>query len=307
MNGSLGSIMVWALLLVACRAADGQDLVLNWPIAYSGTSAGQTGWHLNDGGWPAFIERHVKPALRWCEQSGVKPAILIHHPWGQFTADGEAMTIDAIDQARAAGARFLLDDFASANGWKLITKDVPCYGYFGGVDLTPRLRKLSAADRAALIARNLKPLADAGFRGIYLDAAENAIQQPYHGVTKEQSAVVSVDLLTLAIADDMFPERAGIEAAPRAFPQFKHLWDRNIVVEDKVWLHRFGPDRHRDWKALGYVRSVLTGKVWRTLPYRDDTRATVAAAKAIVRDNCTPCVSPQPLISAGVAARELVK
>lgn len=285
--------------------ANGPQLVLNWEIAYSGDNPGQTGWNLTDGGWPRFIERHVRPAIKWADESGVRVAILIHHPWGQWQS-GERMTIDAIDRSKAE-ARFLPYDFATAKSWKHITKEVDCWGYFGGADVDERVRNLPTAERCALIIRNLKPLADAGFKGVFIDAAENAIAVPFVGVNARQSADPSVDRLTLAIADDMFPERTGIEATPRAFPEFEHLWNRRCVIQESTYQHRYGPNRHANWQALGYDRSVLTGKVWRTLPYSDDVAATVEAARAIAAEGDAPCISPQPLIRQGVKASEVVQ
>lgn len=279
------------------------QLVLNWEIAYSGTNPGQTGWGLADGGWPKFIKNHVRPALKWAK--GLSVAILIHHPWGQWQS-GQAMSIDAIDRSRDE-ARFLTRQFATLNSWKSITKDVDCYGYFGGADVDEQVRTLPTAERCQLITRNLKPLADAGFNGVFIDYAENAIAVGFTGVNKNQSARRSVDVLTLAIADDMFPQPAGIEATPRAFPEFKHLWDRRCVLQESTYQHRYGLNRHANWQALGYDRSVLTGKVWRTLPYRDDVKETIAAARAISAEGDVPCVSPQPLAREGVLASELVE
>jgi hypothetical protein len=278
------------------------QLVLNWEIAYSGTSPGQTGWGLVDGGWPKFITQHIKPALNWA--SGIPVAILIHHPWGQWQP-GTHMSIDAIDRSRAE-ARFLTRSFATLNAWKTIAKQVPCYAYLGGADIDQRVRNLPTSERTALIIRNMKPLADAGFKGVYIDYAENAIAVPFAGVNLNQSAEPSCDRLTLAIADDMFPEPAGVEAAPRAFPEFTHLWKRDIVAQNTLWAHRFGTNRHANWKALGYDRSVLTGNVWRTLPYSDDVEATAQAAKLISAEGDIPCISPHPFIAQGMAASEVL-
>lgn len=275
-------------------------LTLQWPIAYSGTDPRGVGWGLMDGGWPKFIDRHVKPALEWA--SGVAVSILIHHPFGQV---GDPMYLDGYDEARESGARWLTNNFATAKGWKQITKDTPVYGYLGGVDLTPRLRNLPTAERCAMTARNLKPLADAGFRSVYLDYAENAIFWPFKGVNATQSNEPSKDVLTLAIADDMFPERAGIEAMPRAFPEFEHLWNRKCVLQETVYQHRYGPNRHGNWDALGYHRALIADPLWRTLPYSDDAPATVAAAQAIAADGDVACICPAPLIRAGVKASEL--
>lgn len=277
-------------------------LTLQWPIAYSGTDPRGVGWGLVDGGWPKFIDRHVKPALEWAK--GIEIALLFHHLFGQR---GDPMYLDGLDEARRERATWLTNNLATANGFMRITNEVPCYGYFGGIDLTPRLRRQSTADRCAITARNFKPLADAGFRGVFIDYAENAITKPFHGINAAQSNEPSKDVLTLAIADDMFPERTGVEATPRAFPEFRHLWDRNCVLQESTYQHRYGPNRHGNWKALGYDRSVITGKVWRTLPYSDDVPATVAQAKAIAADGDVAAICPAPLIRAGVKASELVE
>jgi len=275
-------------------------LVLQWPIAYSGTDPRGVGWGLMDGGWPKFIDRHVKPALEWAK--GVEVKILIHHPWGQ---EGDPMRIDGYTKAKEAGATWLTNEFATNRGWKRITSDYDCRVYLGGVDLTPYLSWIPTATRCEVIIENLRPIDRAGFRGVYIDAAENAITKPFNGVNEAQSNKPSKDVLTLAIADDMFPERTGIEAAPRAFPEFAHLWDRDCVMQETVYQHRYGDNRHGNWKALGYGIEVLTGIIWRTLPYSDDTTATVASAKQIAADGDVACICPAPLIRAGISANEL--
>lgn len=292
-----------ALLLLASPTF-AQDLVLQWPIAYSGNDARGVGWDLENGGWPKFIATKVKPAIEWAKASNLEVAILIHHPWGQ---EGDPMRIDGYDQARALGAKWLTNDFATLKGWKSITREIDCRGYVGGVDLTPVLRDQSTAERCALIVRNLKPFADAGFRGIYVDYAENAIDRDFTGVNKNQSATRSVDRLTLAIADDMFPAATGIEATPRAFDVFRPLWSRDCVLQESTYQHRYGVGRHSNWKALGYDRSVITGKIWRTLEYSDDVAGTVAKAKAIAADGDVPVICPAPLMKAGIPASEVAK
>lgn len=292
-----------------------RTLVMEWSIGWSGTDVGNSGWNLREAGWPGFIRDQVEPAIAWCEASGVRPIVLIHHPFGQF---GEPMHLDGFDLAESEGADWLTKDFAADEAWKSVTSRVPCYVYVGGVDLTPRLKELSTAERCALTCRNLQPMADAGFRGVFIDAAENAIREPYQGVSAEQSAEKSVDLLTIAIADDMFPERTGVEAAPRAFPPFKHLWDRPVIAQDSLWRHRFGGvksaaqikrigygGRHGSYKALGYDRSVLTGDVWRTIPFTSPPEKTVEIARLISKEGDVACVGPMPLMQAGVKASAL--
>ncbi len=282
------------------------QLVLHWSMANSGDSLGSIGWDLERDGWPGFIAKHVRPALLWCRASGVTPALLIHHPFGQYTQ--EPMHLDGWDYALAADANWLLNNFSSLTGWQSVTREVKVYGYVGGADLTPRLRDLPPAELRRMVMRNLRPLADAGFRGVYVDYAENAICHEYKGINAAQSNCRSVDVITLAVADRMFPEPCGIEAAPRAFPAFRSLWGRNVIAGDDTWQHRYGPtNRNPNHAALGYDRGVLTGSVWRTLNYSDDAAGTVQAARAIAAEGCVPCVYSQPLIRAGVKASELLE
>jgi len=309
------AIMLITLLMWAgggrwCGAAE-PTLVLHWSIAESGGSSGFStiGWNLEEGGWPGFIQRHIRPALKWCKDAGVKPVILIHHPFGLYPLKGEtSMAIDSLDQAKAMEAPdWLLKDFAKA--WKPITKEVRCTVYAGGVNDVERLQRLPTATRAAMVARNLKPYVDAGFRGVYIDASEAAIYQP-----------LSKELLTLAIADDLFPERTGVEGPPNALPQYAHLWGRPSVAWDRYWRHKYGGfspeqvkrfgygERHSEWKTLGYDRSVLTGEAWRLLPYMSGTKVVecVELARLIVAEGDVAGVCPQPLINAGVKASDLL-
>ena len=292
--------IVVLLLLVSPTLA--QQLVLQWPIAYSGTGPRGVGWDLERGGWPTFVAGKVRPAIEWAKASGVEVAVLVHHPWGQI---GDPMYLDGYDQAKAEKVKHLVNDFATLRGWKSI--DAPKYGYVGGVDLTPRLKSQSVAARCALTCRNLQPLVDAGFRGVFVDYGENAISVEFVGVNAAQSNRPSADVLTLAIADAMFPEPAGIEATPRAFEPFRHLWSRRCVLQESTYQHRYGASRHGSWQALGYDRSVLTGPLWRTLDYSDDVAATVAKAQAIAADGDVPVICPAPLIRAGIKAKELTE
>ena len=284
-------------------------IVLQWEIANSvnddGPGFGSVGWNIKRDGWAGFIKNHVVPALDWCDASGVKTAVLVHHCFGQYA---DPMHIDGLDYAVAAGAKWLWQEFDNKTAWKSIAGRVPLYAYVGGVQLVDRLARLSPSDLGSAIRRNLLPYVKAGFRGVFIDYAENAIPHPFYGVNANQHAPRSLDTLTLEIADAMFAERAGVEAAPRAFDAFKPLHSRNVVLQDATYRHRYDPaSRHANFAALGYDRSVLTGKVWRTLPYRDDVKETIAAARAISAEGDVPCVSPQPLVRAGVKAGELLE
>jgi hypothetical protein len=283
-------------------------IVLNWSIANAGNDDGpcygSVGWNIRRDGWAGFIAKHVEPAIAWCEASGIKPDILIHHAFGQYGS--EDMHLDAWDYANGV-APWLTNGFATKDGWLSVTKRVDVFGYVGGVDITPRLRNLPAAELIATIRRNLKPYKSAGFKGVFVDFAENAIPHPFTNPTiPSQTTRRSLDTLVLEIADDMFPMPAGVESSPRRFPEFSHLWKRLCVMTDEQYQHRYGANRHTEWKALGYDRSVLSPPFLRTLPYSDDTSATVAAAKAIAADGDVACICPAPLIRAGITAKELL-
>ena len=283
-------------------------LVLQWSISNAGNDDGpcfgSVGWNIRRDGWAGFIAKCVEPAIAWCEASGIKPDILIHHAFGQFGS--EDMHLDAWDYANGV-APWLTNGFATKDGWLSVTKRVDVFGYVGGVDLTPRLRNLPPAELIATIRRNLKPYKAAGFKGVFVDYAENAIPHPFtHPTIANQSARRSLDTLVLEIADDMFPCVTGVESSPRGFPQFAGLWHRPVVMKEGQYQSRFGPNRHKNWDALGYHREKLTAPFWRTLDYSDDVPATVAAAKAIAADGDVACVCPAPLIREGVAAKDLL-
>lgn len=283
-------------------------LVLDWAISNSGHGFGSVGWVDQKSGWPGFIESHVKPAIEWCKESGVEPVVLIHHPFGQYSelvklpSNGtwEAMHLDGWDYANAAGQTWLTNEFSTKRGWKSVTSGTPCYCYVGGVDITPRLRNLPPADLAATITRNLKPMREAGFRGIYIDAAANAVSNMFVGKNAEQTTGRSLDTITLAIADRMFPEASGVEAAPRSFPHFQSLLSRNVIAFDDTWRHDMAAD-----KSLGFDARAIKGEVWRRLHYSDDSAGVVKAAQAIASDGHVPVIGVQPLIRDGVKASEI--
>lgn len=295
------------------------ELVLWWQIANSGTSPGSVGWGLEDDGWPGFIADRVEPAISWCEATGVTPTILIHSPFGAYY--DENVRINTYDYANAYGLSFLTRDFASQRGWRSVTSRVDCYVYTGGCDITDYLRDLPPIEQAKTIKRNLKPIQQAGFKGVYIDYAENAIPSAYvynSDPDHAQSARRSVDYALLSMADEMFPEAAGIEAAPRAFSAFNMLWDRNLVAQDEEWRYRYGGmtteqytlygyrGRNSNHVALGYDRSVLTGEVWRTIPYDDDGAKVQALAELIVGEGDVAAVCPAPLITDGILASDLI-
>ena len=305
------------------------QIVLSWSIANSGTDIGSTRVEMRDG-WPAFIDEFVTPGIEWARASDIEPAILLQHPFGLYSTDddSDAMHLDGYDYAKAAGATWLTSDFSTATAWRSITAaeprglDVQCFGYHGGVHLTERLRTMPPADLAATIKRNLKPMVSAGFRGVYIDFAENAITHPFtHPTVSAQSMGRSRDSVLLEIADEMFTANAGIEAAPRNFSYFQLLWPRNVVLQDTVYQHRYGGmtpeeitayaaygygDRHSEHVALGYDISVLTGNIWRTLGYLDDPTDTTALAQRIVSAGHLPVFNPRPFILNDVPASEVL-
>jgi hypothetical protein len=319
------TVLMFAMLLWGCRFACAQEspqIMLAWSIANSGTDLGATRVEMRDG-WPTFIEDYVVPAIEWARESDVEPCIVIQHPFGQYSwEDDDAMALDGYDYAVAAGAKWLTNDFATSRSWKPITADVQVYAYVGGVHLTPRLRDLPPAELRAMIIRNLKPLKDAGFRGVFVDFGENAITHPFAfggNPDHAQSMTRSADSILLEVADSMFTADAGIEAAPRNFAEFVPLHDRDCFAFDEEWRFRYGGftseqctqygyrERNTNHVALGYNRSVLTGKAYRTLGYEDDPTDTLALAKLIVSEGDIPAFNPLPFILNDIPASEVVE
>ncbi len=283
-------------------------LILSWHIANSGPDIGSTREELRDG-WPAYIKKYVLPGIAWARESGIEPVLYVAHPFGQYaTQPGDPMHLDAWDWAKAAKADWLINKFSTLTGWRGLS-DVRKYAYVGGMHLTDRLRNLTGLEFGQVVERNLKPIADAGFNGVYIDWAENALAHPFKhpNVPSESLPTRSVDTVTLCAADKMFPERTGIEAAPRAFPDFRMLWDRNVVMQEEAWQLRYGPGRHKEWKALGFDRSVLKGSIWRTLKFKDDPTDTLAGARQVLADGCVPVLNPLPFIVNGIKAEEILR
>lgn len=337
MPGPPQIVLSWLVAAVFCCAsafAQSPQIVLTWGIANSGYDVGSTRPEMRDG-WPKFIDDYVEPGVEWARESNVEPAILLQNPFGLYCTDAvpndndpsndadddDGFHIDGYDYAKAMGSTWLTNDFATSRGWKRASlANVQKYAYLGGVYLTPRLRNMPPADLAALIKRNLKPLKDAGFRGVYIDYAENAITHPFYSVysPSTQSMGRSTDQMVLAIADSMFTTPSGIEASPRAFPEFSLLWPRNCYALDSTWRHRYGgftPEqiayfgygtRHADHVGLGYDRSVLTGNVWRGLDYADDPTKTGEAAALIITEGDLPVFNPYPFIQNDVPASEVL-
>lgn len=312
------------------------QIVLNWNIATSGYDIGSVRPEMRDG-WPAFIDARVEPGVEWARATGVEPAILVRHPFGLYSTDvvpgdndpsfdqddDDGFHIDGYDYAKAMGLTWLTNDFATTRGWKRSSlSDVQKFAYLGGVYLTPRLRNLPPLELAATIKRNLKPLKDAGFRGVYIDYAENAISEPFsHPSITAQSHGRSTDQMVLEIADEMFTAPTGIEAAPRNFNAFSLLWPRDCFALDEEWRYRYGGftseqctlygyrERNGNHVALGYDRSVLTGNVWRGLGYADNptTGHTLALAQLVVSEGDLPAFNPLPFINFSIPASEVVE
>jgi hypothetical protein len=293
---------------------------LHWSAAYSSTTHPTgVGWGLPDGGWPKFIETQILPAIEWAQSCGHTPQFVIHHPFNQFHKETGSpnMHLDGWDFAIAAGQKFLTNGFKTKSGFLSVTDRFNFYGYAGGLDPDPRTKNMTLRQRVDLTLRNLKPFADAGFKGMYIDVAENAIHETFISpFTSRQNCPVSVDTVTLALCDDMFEATTGVEAAPRAFPEFAHLWQRPVMIQDEEYVFRFGSPiqealkirfkyrgQNTNYKGLGYDASKLPrgqGAVVRTVDYRDNVEDTISLINAIVADGHTPGFNPYPFIKQGV-------
>lgn len=315
-------ILALAILASSVVRGEAPEVMLTWSIANSGNDIGSTRREMRDG-WPTFIEDYVRPGVAWARESGVAPNVLVMHPFGQYsTQSDDAMAIDGWDYAKAAGATWLTNDFATARAWKTVAADVDCYAYLGGAYLTDRLRDLPPPEFRAMVIRNLKPIKDAGFKGVLIDYAENAITHPFVNPNYPPGHVQhhgrSVDSIILEIADSMFPRDTGVEAAPRGFSTFQYLWPRDCIAYDPTWRLRYGGftseqitlygygTRDTNHVALGYDRGVLTGRIIRTLDYEDNpTPRTIPLARLIIGEGDVPAFNPLPFISNDIPASEL--
>lgn len=284
-------------------------IILYWPIAYSGNGSTpfSVGWDLEKTGWKTFVSSKILPAIAWAEQQKLKYTILLMHPFNQYNGSNEAMHLDGYDLSKRLERKKLTTGFTSA------FKNLACpkVAYLGGMELTPRLKNLPPRQKPVAIYRNVQSIWNSGFERIFLDYAENAITYPFKSPNPVQSAPRSCDAFTLAYLDELFPKLTGIEAAPRAFPQFSHLWNRDIIMQDTVYQHRYGGlnnwrdyeqefnygPRHGSYVELGYDRSVLKGEIWRTLPYSDNLNAIRALATNIWNQGDVPAICPAPFMN----------
>ena len=294
---------------------------LHWSIGGSGTNPGHTGWNLINGGWPRFIREQIIPAIEWAQSCGHTPQFVIHHAFGCWEQPTEPMRITGWEEANAAKATFLTRDFSSKQGFPKVTDRYSFYGYAGGLDLTEGLKWASIDNQVQTIIRNLRPYQKAGFAGMYIDAAENAINKPFkHPFNSRQNTPASVDCITLAIADAMFPQETGIEAVPRNYTEFVPLRQRPVMLLDEEYVFRYGSKneellkskygyrgRNTNWQGLGYTIRPDSRTV-RTIPWffdgdpanTDDTDRAAELIHMIAEDGHIPGFNPYPFISQGV-------
>lgn len=293
---------------------------LHWSAAYSGPAGtNEVGWGLPNGGWPVFIRSQIIPAIEWAQSCGHTPMFTIHHPFGQYhdLTGCPNQHIDGYDYAKQVGRKYLTNGFSTKTGFKRVTSDFNFYGYVGGLDPDPRLKAKPLAERVAITLRNVKPFVDAGFAGMFVDVAENAINKPFVSkFTPRQNSDKSVDCTTLALLDELFPHETGVEAAPRAFDVFAPLQDRPIHIMNEEYVFRFGSKYEAELKkrfkyrgrnsnhvALGYDATTLPygpDKVIRTIEYSDNVKDSIDLIGTIVEDGHVPGFNPQPFIKQGV-------
>lgn len=291
------------------------NLALWYNLANSSpTEPGSVGQHLRSIGWYGFVEQRVKPAIAWCEASGVTPVIELHLAFGQWV---DPMHLDNYDYALAAGARWLTDCFVRA--WRPIAARYQCVGYVGSVDVHPRLTMQPAAQLAETIRRNVRPFLEAGFGQIACDATSDAITHgPYDVVdpsvidprTKRPLVVAtiprSLNAFQLEVIDAMgFPLRTAIEAAPRKFREWQDLATRDVWIIEDTYQNSFGKNQHGRSAVLGYgTRDHLTGRVYR-MCHGDSAQSQLAKARQIVADGDVAAVQADYFLQAGIGAQEI--
>jgi len=170
-------------------------------------------------GWPAFIEKIIRPEIDWLKEAG-KPRILLHNP---FCAVAGAFQFDQFLHARNAGL-VTVDGFVEA--WRPITESgVEVIGYIGTFhgdrDFLKRRGPYTGDNYIERAIESAKPLINAGM-GLGFDYSHD-----YQPGSRESE---TIEVLRSMLNDGC---KAYIEPAPTlAFP---HLYNWDSITQDNLF------------------------------------------------------------------------
>lgn len=322
--GVIGALALLWTALFAAIPARGADAKLGafWQI-YNGdrSQPGMCVSYLKNWGWHKTVREICLKDILWLEAADPNAVFVVKYPHGQYRDYGvlkpedQADHLDGYDFAIAGGYKHITNEFVPA--WAPICTARPgrCFVYVGSVHLHPELRSLPPLELKKVIERNLKPLKDAGFAGVFVDNACDAIYGPADIEGKPFHPHPNGQLL-LGIADSYFGSSTGVEWTPRRFDGWRPLHSRPTMLEERNYqlIHAQAND-HWTRQGWGKDRSYLKGRVYRwvsqdSLPVAEQ----VAQVKGILATqvNGQPAgdvalVTAEPLRRAGVMAKDLLE
>lgn len=224
------------------------NVILWWLIAHTSTKAEhrRVGKITPDGGWKAFVEQTVQPAVQWVREGGFKPRVMFHNPFGVDA--GEGSDADQWIEARERGLQWLTDDYIPLM-YGLASAGVEVITYLGGWAADPDFRQLVEEGRIDAYLwrfwRSTRPALLVGSCGF--DATT-----PFsldHPITH---LVMAVDSLYKMSGR---PGTVYIEATPDF--DHAHWYDYSKVVVESVYERRHGPHPHPGaWKRFPHFNSA---------------------------------------------------
>lgn len=326
--GVLGALfLLWTALFGSLRAigAEPPKLGAFWQI-YNGdrSQPGMVLWHVKNWGWKKIVRDIVVKDIAWLEAADPNAVFFVKYPFGQYRdhgvlkPDNQADHLDGYDFAIAGGYKHITNEFLPA--WYPICEARPgrCFVYLGSCHLHKELRDLPPLELKKVVDRNLKPLKDAGFAGVFIDNANDSI----HGSVVYEDTVRNIGkfwphpngALLLGICDSYMGRQTGIELTPRRFAEWAPLHVRESVLEESNY-QRFHAQASDDLTKQGWGkdRSYIKGRVYRWVS-RGNVQEQVAAVKGILATKVgdkpagdVALVTPQGLREAGVKAEDLLK
>ena len=242
------------------------------------------------GGWRAFVDREIRPAVAWAEAAGLRPIIWPWNPFG-ILLDGEAMQADQYVDAQEQGLGWLADAEQYVEAWR----GIESIAHVGKPSNAPEIAAyLKAGDHSKvdwLLWRSYRPIKDAG-QGVSLDALSSS---PAGGLDE-------------AVTRAMLAEgrRVICELTPPASLWQAELRLPSVILYERLDQHH-GPgqqppqiaphkpawdtDEWRDYAAPG-IHVICKHPAIKI----GDMRSLVAAAARVRSVGCIPLVQLQPAI-----------
>jgi hypothetical protein len=271
-------------------------LALFLPLASSSKEPGGFDPQLRELGWSRYLAGWLQPQLDWAEESGAEVQLVAHLPFGQFDGD---MRIDAYDACVAGGLTWVTRNFAKA--WKPYTSAYKSIAYIGDAAQMPWM---PWAQLAGMARRTFKPLKEAGFSRVCIDASGDAINQTLFNHPTAGEILRGRNNVLIELADQTFGRGTTlIEPTPRREALWKPLQERDVCVDEDFWRRNHGQPGEIGVNAAAKLygeRSYIKGRVHRIVD-------SLEAAQRVAREGDVPLVKTWKLASAGVKASAVLE